>query len=82
MPQPNEEVDTIIILRNVEQRIRDLTDNVLLLMSVDRLYAQVYTALMTARQDTNTGNFLDEFSTANTLEQQAEVLQKWAQVLV
>lgn len=81
MPQPNEEVDTIIILRNVEQRIRDLTDNVLLLISVDRLYAQVYTALMSAHHDNQTGEFLEEFSHANTLEQQSSVLQKWAAVL-
>lgn len=81
MPQPNEEVDTVIVLRDVNQRIADLTERVLTWMRVDQLYAQIYTALMTARQDNYTGEFLTEFGQANTLEQQEAVLKKWAQVL-
>lgn len=57
--------------------IMPLIERVKLLVKVDANYALVYTALMCARNDNYTGQFLDEFSQANTLEQQAAVLEKW-----
>lgn len=54
-----------------------LLERARLIADVHRQWTEVYTRLNQAHNDDNLQRFFNEFSAANTLEQQAEVLARW-----